>query len=218
MRETLGLMFLACLARQSDNIPFAERMESLWKEYEERDSFISKVVHQIDKLDALQQAFIYTLQYPHLNFDDFRCHREEIIDPWLTLQADEVLRKWDAVDSRRKSDMVIVFVIGGPGVGKGTQCVLAAEEFNFQHVSVGDLLRTEQSSPGSIFRDFISESIRKSVTVPATLTMTLLEKKLQSVQAQGKAMILLDGFPRSVEQLKTFEEQVRIRGLHYRAI
>lgn len=211
LRENLGLMFLACLAKQSGNTSFAERMEKLWKEYEERNSSISEVVHQIDKLDALQQAYRYTLQYPHLDFNDFRSHREQITDPWLALQADEVLREWDAVDSRRKSDMVIVLVVGGPGVGKGTQCALAAKEFNFQHVSVGDLLRTEQSSPGSIFRDFISESIRKSVTVPAMLTMMLLERELKSAQAQGNARILLDGFPRSTEQLKAFEEQISDR-------
>lgn len=46
--------------------------------------------------------------------------------------------------------MVIIFVIGGPGVGRGTQCALAAEELALKHISVGDLLRAEQASPHSI--------------------------------------------------------------------
>lgn len=34
-------------------------------------------------------------------------------------------------------------IAGGPGTGKGTQCAKLVEEFNFSHVSTGDLLRAE---------------------------------------------------------------------------
>ncbi|KAG1354748.1 putative UMP-CMP kinase [Cocos nucifera] len=40
----------------------------------------------------------------------------------------------------------ITFVLGGPGSGKGTQCVKIAETFGFAHLSAGDLLRKEMSS------------------------------------------------------------------------
>lgn len=36
-----------------------------------------------------------------------------------------------------------VFVVGGPGAGKGTQCGLLKERLNFEHYSTGDLLRAE---------------------------------------------------------------------------
>lgn len=68
----------------------------------------------------------------------------------------------------------MIFVIGGPGVGKGTQCKMAAEHFNFEHISVGELLRAKEQNTSSFFRDFITESIRESVVVPVTLTMQLL--------------------------------------------
>lgn len=214
LREGLGLSFLACLARNSNNDSFAERMESLWREYEEHKSFVSTIVHQVDKLDALHQAYRYSLRYPRLDFRDFRSHRDEITDSWLAIQADEILRKWDAADARETTDLITIFVVGGPGVGKGTQCSLAAEEFDFEHISVGDLLRAEQDSPESVFKDFISESIRNSVVVPAMLTMMLIEKRLVRAQAQKKTGILLDGFPRSREQLQAFEEQVHISLFH----
>ena len=35
----------------------------------------------------------------------------------------------------------VVFVLGGPGVGKGTQCALLVEKFGLVHLSAGDLLR-----------------------------------------------------------------------------
>ena len=35
----------------------------------------------------------------------------------------------------------IVFVIGGPGCGKGTQCKRIVQNFKYQSFSTGDLLR-----------------------------------------------------------------------------
>ncbi|KAF3324805.1 Uridylate kinase [Carex littledalei] len=40
----------------------------------------------------------------------------------------------------------IVFVLGGPGSGKGTQCAKIVEHFGFTHYSAGDLLRAECKS------------------------------------------------------------------------
>jgi UMP-CMP kinase len=93
--------------------------------------------------------------------------------------ADDVLRAWEAADSSNKTpDTVFIFVMGGPGVGKGTQCELAAQKFGFRHVSVGELLRRERSRPGSLYRDFIEKSFRESVPVPPTLVMKLLGGEL----------------------------------------
>jgi UMP-CMP kinase len=35
----------------------------------------------------------------------------------------------------------VVFILGGPGSGKGTQCDLIVKKFNYVHLSAGDLLR-----------------------------------------------------------------------------
>ena len=37
---------------------------------------------------------------------------------------------------------------GGPGSGKGTQCMKIADAFGFTHLSAGDLLRKEMVSDG----------------------------------------------------------------------
>jgi adenylate kinase len=37
----------------------------------------------------------------------------------------------------------VIFVLGGPGSGKGTQCAKIATEYNLAHVSTGDMLRNE---------------------------------------------------------------------------
>lgn len=210
IRESLGLDFLSCLARQGGNADLANRLKSLWDEYEDCSSIVSKVVHQIDKLEALQQAYLYTTRYPERDLSDFKRQRDHITDPWLSQQADEILSKWAAIEARTNttSNLAMVFVIGGPGVGKGTQCALAAERLNFEHISVGELLRLEERDPQSVFSKFISDSFHHSVVVPAMLTMHLLEMRLRRAQEQGRVGVLIDGFPRSLEQLQAFQQQV----------
>jgi adenylate kinase family enzyme len=40
----------------------------------------------------------------------------------------------------------VVFVLGGPGAGKGTQCANIVKEYGWVHLSAGDLLRAERES------------------------------------------------------------------------
>ena len=40
----------------------------------------------------------------------------------------------------------VVFVLGGPGAGKGTQCARIVEKFGYTHISAGDCLRAERAS------------------------------------------------------------------------
>ena len=47
----------------------------------------------------------------------------------------------------------VVFVLGGPGAGKGTQCSRMVEQFGYVHLSAGDLLRAERAAEGSQVRD-----------------------------------------------------------------
>ena len=44
----------------------------------------------------------------------------------------------------------IVFILGGPGSGKGTLCSMLTEKYShIKHLSAGDLLREERKSPSS---------------------------------------------------------------------
>jgi UMP-CMP kinase len=207
------LDYLVCQAKESKNDAFASRIGQLWEEYEDRASYVSRVVYQVGKFQALSQAYIYSCRYPKLSRElgDFKNHRAEITDDWLAEKADGILRAWEADESRKASDTVFIFVIGGPGVGKGTQSEQAAQKFGFKHVSVGDLLRRERSLPDSIYRDFIGKSFSKGVPVPPTLAMRLLNVELQGLHADGSNTrgMILDGFPLTEDQLNAFEEEAR---------
>ena len=60
----------------------------------------------------------------------------------------------------------VVFVLGGPGSGKGTNCAKIVEEYGYVHLSAGDLLRAERAT-GSDLADMINTYIKEGKIVPA---------------------------------------------------
>jgi UMP-CMP kinase len=108
-------------------------------------------------------------------------------------------------------NVTVVFVLGGPGAGKGTQCANLVAEMGFSHLSAGDLLREEQDREGSQFGDLIREYIREGKIVPLEVTVKLLENAMKAVlesKQSQKGRFLIDGFPRKLDQAHAFEEQV----------
>ncbi|KPI94544.1 UMP-CMP kinase [Papilio xuthus] len=88
----------------------------------------------------------------------------------------------------------VVFVLGAPGAGKGTQCSYISKEYDFVHLSAGDLLREERQRPGSEYGEMIEEKIRNGEIVPVEVTCSLIHKAMQK---SGKSRFLIDGFPRN---------------------
>lgn len=56
----------------------------------------------------------------------------------------------DASASSPSERPKVVFVMGGPGSGKGTQCSKIVENFGLKHLSTGDLLREERTKGGEL--------------------------------------------------------------------
>jgi UMP-CMP kinase len=109
------------------------------------------------------------------------------------------------------SDVTVLFVLGGPGAGKGTQCANLVKEYGFTHLSAGDLLRAEQNRPGSQFGQLIKDYIKDGKIVPMEVTVQLLENAItEQVNKDGgkKGRFLVDGFPRKMDQALKFEESV----------
>jgi len=55
---------------------------------------------------------------------------------------------------------LIVYITGGPGSGKGTQCTRIVEKFGLVHLSTGDLLRAEvkkESEQGQAIANIMKE-------------------------------------------------------------
>ncbi|KAF9564870.1 hypothetical protein EC968_004399 [Mortierella alpina] len=111
-----------------------------------------------------------------------------------------------AADKKKAlQDTTVIFVLGGPGAGKGTQCANLVRDFGFVHLSAGDLLRAEQERPGSQYGELIKTYIREGNIVPMEVTIALLEN---AMLASGQTRFLIDGFPRKMDQALKFEEAV----------
>jgi len=107
------------------------------------------------------------------------------------------------------NDVTVIFVLGGPGAGKGTQCANITSDYGFAHYSAGDLLRAEQTRPDSEFGMLIKTYIREGKIVPMEVTVALLENAMRDeIRTTGIKRFLIDGFPRQMDQALKFEEDV----------
>ena len=98
----------------------------------------------------------------------------------------------------------VVFVLGGPGSGKGTNCSKIVELFGYVHLSAGDLLREERNS-GSALAEMINTFIAEGKIVPAEVTVRLLRAAMEK---SGSNKFLVDGFPRDMDNLKCWESKM----------
>lgn len=106
----------------------------------------------------------------------------------------------------RKANLPVIFVLGGPGSGKGTQCAKIVEKFGYTHLSSGDLLRDEVAS-GSERGKQLTEIMAQGELVPLEVVLDLLKEAMLSKLSTSKGF-LIDGYPREVAQGIQFEYEI----------
>ncbi|XP_015120900.1 adenylate kinase isoenzyme 1-like [Diachasma alloeum] len=133
-------------------------------------------------------------------------------------------------NSLRNSRLPIIFVLGGPGAGKGelhpvgensegetvystywlphgTQCERLARKYDYIHISSGELLREEASKPterGLV----IDKMMGRGELIPVDLVLDLIKEKMISSLNYTSGFVL-DGYPREKSQAKLFEKAIR---------
>lgn len=85
----------------------------------------------------------------------------------------------------------IIWVLGGPGCGKGTQCDKIVAKYKFTHLSTGDLLRAEVAS-GSPKGQELQEMMSKGVLVGNDVVLSLLAAAMSKVE--NSTGFLIDGY------------------------
>lgn len=99
-------------------------------------------------------------------------------------------------------------LLGGPGVGKGTQGELLSKRLEICHISTGDLFRAAGSARESDQTPAMAEAMkymRQGDLVPDSTVWEMVRE--QSGRLSSREGFLLDGFPRTLpqaEQLKLF--------------
>lgn len=100
----------------------------------------------------------------------------------------------------------VVFVLGGPGAGKGTMCELAEIQLGWVHLSTGDLLRAELANGGPRAA-LIEADVNEGRLVPNGIVVELLREAMErTTRTTGRRNFLLDGFPRSLSNVEAWRE------------
>jgi len=114
----------------------------------------------------------------------------------------------DRVDKLILEKCKVLFVVGGPGCGKGTQCERLAAKYNLTHLSSGDLLRAEVAS-GSPMGQELDAMMKAGKLVPMETVLRLIKDAMVTAALKGSQGFLIDGYPREVPQGVQFENLIK---------
>ncbi|KQX74816.1 MULTISPECIES: adenylate kinase [unclassified Aeromicrobium] len=95
-----------------------------------------------------------------------------------------------------------LLIMGPPGAGKGTQAVGLAERIGGAHISTGDIFRAnvrDQTELGQTAQRFMDAG----EYVPDEVTNAMVKDRL--AQSDATEAFILDGYPRTVDQVSTLD-------------
>ena len=99
--------------------------------------------------------------------------------------------------------MTHIILFGPPGAGKGTQADYISHNYNFLHISTGDVFRyniKNETELGKRAKSFID----RGELVPDDVTIKMLAGEIDN--AADKSGIIFDGFPRTQAQAKALDD------------
>lgn len=88
-----------------------------------------------------------------------------------------------------------IIFIAPPAAGKGTQSEILVNNYGYEHISTGDLLREKQND-GSDLGNYIKNLLSEGKLVDDEIVTELLKNKLSSISGP----FILDGYPRTINQ------------------
>lgn len=104
-----------------------------------------------------------------------------------------------------------LLIMGLPGAGKGTQAAKIVEAFGVAHISTGDMFRAaigNKTELGVLAKSYID----KGELVPDEVTNGIVKERLAQDDIKENG-ILLDGYPRTLEQAHALDQAMAELGL-----
>ncbi|XP_017469415.1 PREDICTED: adenylate kinase isoenzyme 5 [Rhagoletis zephyria] len=132
----------------------------------------------------------------------------------ITIQTEPVATNNAATSMDLKMDNIpsVIWIIGGPGSNKATLCMKAVSlNPGWGHISMGRLLRTiTDSAPRANTENYtVKEALSAGEMVPEKAISNILEANIR--QMLDRKGILIDGYPRNLQQVKHFENKYKQR-------
>ena len=98
--------------------------------------------------------------------------------------------------------MTSLILIGPPGAGKGTQAKLIAEKFGIPHISTGEIFRANVAAGTDLGLE-AKKYMDRGEYVPDEVTNAMVRNRL--AEADTEPGFLLDGYPRTLEQVSELD-------------
>ena len=105
--------------------------------------------------------------------------------------------------------MTRLLIVGPPGVGKGTQAARISERFGIPAISTGDIFRSNIAN-GTELGVQVKAIVDAGDYVPDSLTNALVTDRLSEADAADG--FLLDGYPRTTDQVRYLDDLLASRG------
>ena len=104
---------------------------------------------------------------------------------------------------------MIAIIFGPPGSGKGTQAGRIEVDFHLDHLSTGDILRSEVARGTETGKE-VARIMAAGDLVPDGLIIRIVQGILRDPNVSSD--VLLDGFPRTLEQAHALDEMLAEEG------
>lgn len=149
------------------------------------------------------------IKLPHLPSDTTQAKSGDLIaDFWAKskeLQEKQILSK-----TQQQIIMKNIVIFGAPGSGKGTQSELLIKNYGLEHISTGDVLRSEIKK-GTELGKTAQSYIDQGNLIPDELMVSILASVYDAFGRTHKGVIF-DGFPRTIPQAEALKQMLSDRG------
>ncbi len=103
-----------------------------------------------------------------------------------------------------------IVIFGAPGSGKGTQSELMIKHYGLEHISTGDVLRSEIKK-GTELGKLAASYIDGGNLIPDELMISILANVYDGY-GRGHKGVIFDGFPRTIPQAEALKKMLEERG------
>ncbi|MCX6806929.1 MAG: nucleoside monophosphate kinase [Candidatus Berkelbacteria bacterium] len=108
-----------------------------------------------------------------------------------------------------------IVILGPQGSGKGTQVELLAKKYQMPMLVAGELIRTKAKEASPLGKK-IKNLIDNGILIPFDVTKQLFAEALKTIPKT--TAVIFDGYPRTMEQVKDFEDLLSNRDVKNKKI